>query len=44
LSHDPQNAQLAANKLDDAFSATPAIAGRELFLRGEKFLYCLAEN
>jgi outer membrane protein assembly factor BamB len=44
LSHDPQNAQLAFNKLDDAFSATPAIAGKELFLRGEKFLYCLAEN
>jgi outer membrane protein assembly factor BamB len=44
LSHDRQNGLLAANKLDDAFSATPAVAGKELFLRGEKFLYCIAEN
>jgi hypothetical protein len=29
--------------LDDSFSASPATAGRELFLRGERRLYCLKE-
>lgn len=33
---------LAANQLDDRLSASPALAGKDLFLRGEKFLYCLA--
>ena len=32
---------LATNKLDDEFNASPAIAGRQLFLRGRKSLYCL---
>lgn len=44
LAHDADNAQLATNKLNDSFSATPALAGNELFLRGEKFLYCIAER
>ena len=35
---------LAINKLDDSFSASPAAAGRELFLRGERHLYCLSEQ
>jgi outer membrane protein assembly factor BamB len=35
---------LAMNKLDERFSASPALVGREVFLRGERFLYCLAEN
>ncbi len=35
---------LAQNKLDDTFDASPAIAGDELFLRGHKFLYCVAER
>jgi hypothetical protein len=35
---------LARNKLDDSFSASAALAGRELFLRGERFLYCLAQR
>ena len=43
LSHDRTNVQLASNKLDDAFSASPAAVGKELYLRGEKFLYCIAE-
>jgi len=34
---------LARNQLDDSFSASAALDGRELFLRGEQFLYCLAE-
>jgi outer membrane protein assembly factor BamB len=33
---------LAQNRLDDHFSASAALAGKELFLRGEKHLYCLA--
>jgi len=32
------------NHLDDKFSASPALAGKELYLRGEKHLYCLAES
>ncbi|MBN9523372.1 PQQ-like beta-propeller repeat protein [bacterium] len=35
---------LATNKLDDPIDASPALVGRELFLRGEKFLYCVAER
>jgi outer membrane protein assembly factor BamB len=31
---------LATNKLDDSFDASPAIAGRQLFLRGQKHVYC----
>ena len=35
---------VALNNLNEPVSASAAIAGRELFLRGEKFLYCLAEK
>jgi outer membrane protein assembly factor BamB len=35
---------LASNRLDDSFSASPAIAGDELFLRGESYLYCLGQS
>jgi outer membrane protein assembly factor BamB len=34
---------LAVNHLDDSINASAAIAGRELFLRGERWLYCIAE-
>ncbi len=44
LKHDAQNATLAVNKLEDSFSASPALVDRELFLRGERFLYCIAEE
>jgi len=44
LRHDRQNAQLALNRLDDVFSASPALVENELYLRGEHFLYCLAEQ
>jgi outer membrane protein assembly factor BamB len=43
LRHDRENATLAVNHLDDSFSASPALAGREFYLRGERFLYCIAE-
>lgn len=32
---------LARNALEDSFSASAALVGRELFLRGERWLYCL---
>ena len=34
----------ATNRLDDSFSASAAIVGSELFLRGEKYLYCISEG
>ena len=43
LRHDRENAALAVNRLDDTFSASPALVDRELYLRGERFLYCIAE-
>ncbi|MSU62910.1 MAG: hypothetical protein EXS31_11050 [Pedosphaera sp.] len=42
LRHDAKNATLAVNHLDDSFSASPAMVEKELYLRGEKFLYCIA--
>ncbi|MFM7804474.1 MAG: hypothetical protein ACKPGK_08265, partial [Verrucomicrobiota bacterium] len=38
-----ENTVLAVNRLEDSFSASPALVDRELYLRGERFLYCLAE-
>jgi outer membrane protein assembly factor BamB len=35
---------LARNQLDDGFEASPAVAGKQLFLRGRQFLYCLSES
>jgi len=34
---------VAVNQLDDRFSATPALVGKDLILRGEKFLYGIRE-
>ena len=34
---------IASNKLDELFDASPAIAGSQLFLRGDKHLYCIAK-
>jgi outer membrane protein assembly factor BamB len=35
---------LATNKLEDPVDASPAVVGKQLFLRGEKFLYCIEEE
>jgi len=35
---------LARNRLSESISASAAIAGKQLFLRGEKHLYCLEEG
>ena len=34
---------LAVNTLDDGFDASPAIVDGEIYLRGQQFLYCIAE-
>jgi outer membrane protein assembly factor BamB len=44
LCHDRENATLAVNHLEDSFSASAALVDQELYLRGEKFLYCIAEG
>ena len=43
LSHADKPRVLAINRLNDTIAASAAIAGNELFLRGQKFLYCVAE-
>jgi outer membrane protein assembly factor BamB len=35
---------LASNAIDDPVDASPALAGKQLFLRGERFLYCIEER
>lgn len=35
---------LATNKLDENFDASPAIVGKQLFLRGHEYLYCISEK
>jgi outer membrane protein assembly factor BamB len=44
LRHDRENSVLAVNHLDDSFSASAAVADRELYLRGEGHLYCIVKN
>ena len=43
LRHDRENAAIALNHLNDSFSASAALVDREFYLRGEHFLYCIAE-
>ena len=44
ISHGDIPRVLALNRLDDSFSASAAVVGRELFLRGQRDLYCIAEE
>ena len=44
LNRSKEFAVLATNELDDQFRASPTLAGKQLFLRGSKFLYCIAEE
>ena len=37
----PELKVLATNKLDDGFDASPALVGKQLFLRGKQHLYCI---
>ncbi len=41
LTHEANPRVLALNQLEDQFSASPALLGEALYLRGEKFLYCI---
>jgi len=38
----PKLEVLGTGQLDDGFDASPAIVGRQMFLRGKKYLYCIA--
>ncbi len=40
----PEFELLATNALDDRFTASPAIVGKEIYLRGGRNLYCIAED
>ncbi len=41
LQRGPEYKVTALNKLDERFDASPALAGKQLFLRGAKHLYCI---
>jgi outer membrane protein assembly factor BamB len=42
LKHGPTYEVLATNKLEDKFDASPALVDGEMFLRGYRYLYCVA--
>jgi outer membrane protein assembly factor BamB len=42
--HGPAFELLATNKLDDGFDASPALVDGEIYLRGTKYLYSIAEK
>ncbi|HVR73664.1 MAG TPA: hypothetical protein VMT52_05005, partial [Planctomycetota bacterium] len=42
IEHGESTRILARNQLDESFSASAAIAGRELFLRGRRSLYSIS--
>jgi hypothetical protein len=44
ISHEDIPRLLAVNQLDDSFSASAAVVGNEMFLRGASHLYCIAEH
>ena len=44
MSTDETPKMIALNQLNDRFSATPALVGKEIFLRGERYLYCIGEK
>jgi outer membrane protein assembly factor BamB len=44
MKNQPELEVLAINRLPEAIDASPAIVGRELFLRGERHLYKIAES
>ena len=44
LSHAATPEALSSNRLDDSFSASAALVEDELYLRGRRYLYCIAEK
>jgi len=43
LTRGPSYEVIAVNRLDDGFDASPALVDGEIYLRGYKHLYCIAE-
>ena len=43
IRHGDKIEPLATNVLDDRIDASPAAVGKELFLRGHQYLYCIAQ-
>ena len=43
IKHDETPTVLAQNRLDDSFSASAALVGNDLFLRGQDHLYCISD-
>ena len=44
LRHGSRLEVLSKNHLEDGFDASPAIVGRQIFLRGRQSLYCISEK
>jgi outer membrane protein assembly factor BamB len=44
IKHGPAFEVVATNHLDDGFDASPALVDGEIYLRGYRFLYCIAEK
>ena len=44
IKHGPKFEVLATNSLDDGFDASPALVDGEIYLRGYKSLYCIAQK
>ena len=44
ITHSKEPRPIAVNRLNESFSASIAVAGNQLFLRGEKHLYCIAKD
>jgi outer membrane protein assembly factor BamB len=44
IKHGPTFEVIAQNKLSDGFDASPALVGEAIYLRGYKYLYCIAER
>ncbi|HEY4581027.1 MAG TPA: PQQ-binding-like beta-propeller repeat protein, partial [Candidatus Acidoferrales bacterium] len=42
IRHGPAYQVLATNTLDDGFDASPALVDNEMYLRGYRYLYCIA--
>lgn len=43
IQHGPEFKVLAKNILEDSFHASPVVAGKQMFLRGFRYLYCIEE-
>jgi outer membrane protein assembly factor BamB len=44
LADGPELKVLATNKLDESIDASPALVGKEVFLRGKEHLYCISKE